>query len=132
MSTSTVLTYVFGGSAAVALVFFPFAAVSAIRFVRNSATTTGTVTRMEDVPTEGWIAHVDYEVNGAHHTLEAGSNGGYRIGEPVEVRYRRDDPSRAHLASGGVYMEMLTALILAVVFAGAAALFYVLGRAGVM
>lgn len=132
-TTSLVLSIVFGLGAGGAAIYLPFAIRSALALARDGVTTTGTVIEMEDVPQEGWIAHIRYRAGGAEHTIGVGSNGGYRVGEQVQVRYRRDDPARANVDSAGnVWMETIAVGVLAAIFAAVAILFVVLGRLRVL
>lgn len=133
MSTSSVLSLVFGGLAASVALFVPFSVRSALRTQRESAMTTGTVVAIEnDVANESWIAHIGYEVDGRPFTLSVGSNGGYTVGEEVEVRYVTHEPSRAYLGSGHIWLEPLGALALALAFGVVAGVFVLLGRAKIL
>ncbi|MCU0675069.1 MAG: hypothetical protein MUE69_20040 [Myxococcota bacterium] len=128
MSTQTlVLGGIFGGLAALTTLLLPFVLASAIRFRRRCRPALGTVVRMEDLLDEGWLAHVQYEVEGTAHTVTFGSNGGYVVGERVALRYDTAEPGRAHLEGAHVWFESIAVSVLAVVFWAAAALVFVLG-----
>lgn len=134
MSTSAiVLGCIFGGVATLAALYVPYAITSALRFRRSAVFGLGTVVEMEELPgDDGWVAHIRYEIGGVAHTLRVGSNGGYALGERVPLRVAREEPSRAHLEQGHLWLETLGALLLALVFGAVAAGLFALGHLGVL
>lgn len=127
------MTLLLGGIAALALASIVVGILSARRMIRQGEVTTGTVTELEPVPSAGYVVHVRYEVDGRPHVHTAGSTGKYRVGEPVRIRYHREDPRQAVIdVRGHVWFGVIVATSLAVLFGIAAIVFLVLGHTRIL